>query len=161
MTMTVEQIHMTKQGYEKLKDELHTLKVIERPKVIEEIAEARAHGDLRENAEYHAAREKQGFIEGRITLLEDHLARASIVDFSGQTTNDVKFGSFVTVTDAESGEKKAYRIVGDIEADISKNHISINSPIGKALLGKKVGDYVEVEVPKGLLEYEIVQIKYT
>jgi transcription elongation factor GreA len=159
--MTVEQIHMTKQGYEKLKDELHTLKVIERPKVIEEIAEARAHGDLRENAEYHAAREKQGFIEGRITLLEDHLARASIVDFSGQTTNDVKFGSFVTVTDAESGEKKAYRIVGDIEADISKNHISINSPIGKALLGKKVGDYVEVEVPKGLLEYEIVQIKYT
>ncbi|MGE0173064.1 MAG: transcription elongation factor GreA [Oligoflexales bacterium] len=158
--MSVDQIHMTKQGYDKLKDELHTLKVVERPKIIDEIAQARAHGDLRENAEYHAAREKQGFIEGRITLLEDHLARAAIVDFSGHQSRDVKFGSYVTVEDLDSGEERTYRIVGDIEADISQNLISINSPIGKALLGKKIGDFIEIEVPKGVLEYDIKVIRY-
>jgi transcription elongation factor GreA len=156
----MEAIPMTKEGYERLKLELHNLKTVERPKIIEEIAVARSHGDLRENAEYHAAREKQGFIEARITLLDDHIARASVIDFSGQKVEEVKFGAFVSVEDEESGETKTYRIVGDVEADITQNLISVNSPIGRALMGKRVGDLIEVDVPKGHLEYAVTEIKY-
>jgi transcription elongation factor GreA len=156
----MEAIPMTKEGYERLKLELHNLKTVERPKIIEEIAVARSHGDLRENAEYHAAREKQGFIEARITLLDDHIARASVIDFSGQKVEEIKFGAFVSVEDEESGETKTYRIVGDVEADITQNLISVNSPIGRALMGKRVGDLIEVDVPKGHLEYAVIEIKY-
>jgi transcription elongation factor GreA len=158
---TTNNIPFTPQGYKELKQELHNLKHVERPKVIQEIAEARAHGDLKENAEYHAAREKQSFIEGRITLLDDHIARANVIDFSNEDPESVKFGAFVTVEDEESGEQKTYRIVGDLEADIEKNRISMGSPIAKALLGKKLDDLVEVKVPKGTKEYVITEIKYS
>lgn len=157
--MTAETIPFTREGYENLKAELENLKSHERPKVIQEIAEARAHGDLKENAEYHAAREKQSFIEGRITLLEDHIARANIIDFSQEEPSKVKFGAFVKVED-EEGEEKTFRIVGDIEADISQNKISLGSPIAKALMGKAIDDAVEVRVPKGIKEYTIVEINY-
>lgn len=157
--MTTETIPFTPEGYEELKAELTNLKSVERPKVIEEIAEARAHGDLKENAEYHAAREKQSFIEGRITILDDHIARANILDFSNETPDQVKFGAFVTVED-EEGEEKTLRIVGDLEADIERNRISLGSPLAKALMGKKLDDFVEVKVPKGVKEYTIVNVTY-
>lgn len=156
----VDTVPFTKQGYETLKQELQQLKSVERPKVIEEIATARAHGDLRENAEYHAAREKQSFIEGRITMLDDRLARANIIDFSEEAPETVKFGAFVTVEDQESGESKEYRIVGDLEADIDRNLISIESPIAKALLGKRVDDEIEIRVPKGVRAYLVNNIRY-
>jgi transcription elongation factor GreA len=154
-------VPFTPQGYERLKRELENLKQVERPKVIEEIAEARAHGDLKENAEYHAAREKQSFVEGRIQMLDDQLARANVIDFSGQTPDSVKFGAYVSVVDEDTGEEKTYRIVGDLEADIEKNRISMGSPIAKALMGKSVDDLVEVKVPKGIKEYSISKITYT
>lgn len=158
--MTTEGIPFTKQGYEALKDELERLKKDERPKVISEIAEARAHGDLKENAEYHAAREKQSFIEGRITILDDSLARAKVIDFHGQGVETVQFGAWVGVEDVESGEEKRYRIVGDLEADIQKNLISVKSPIARALLGKEEGDEVNVRAPKGDVTYVISVINY-
>ncbi|NRA64583.1 MAG: transcription elongation factor GreA [Pseudobacteriovorax sp.] len=157
--MSIEHIPFTPQGYETLKQELENLKVVERPKVIQEIAEARAHGDLKENAEYHAAREKQSFIEGRITILDDHIARANVISFEEDNPEIIKFGAFVTLED-EEGEEKTYRIVGDLEADISQNKISLGSPIAKALLGKRIDDVVEVKVPKGVMEYTILEIKY-
>lgn len=158
--MAVDQIPFTPQGYAELKAELDNLKSVERPKVIQEIADARAHGDLRENAEYHAAREKQSFVEGRIQLLDDQIARANIIDFTKDQPDHVKFGAFVTVVDEDSGEEKAYRIVGDLEADITKNKLSMASPLSKALLGRKVGDTFEVQVPKGIKEFSIVKIAY-
>ena len=154
-----EAVLFTPQGYEQIKAELADLKSNQRPKVIEEIAEARAHGDLKENAEYHAAREKQSFIEGRITLLDDQIARANVIDFSNEKPDRVKFGAFVTVED-EEGEVKTYRLVGDLEADIANNRISMGSPIAKALLGKEMDDVVEVRVPKGTVEYTITNIEY-
>lgn len=157
--MAVDTIPLTPQGYESLKSELEKLKTVERPKVIEEIAEARAHGDLKENAEYHAAREKQSFIEGRITILDDSIARANVIDFRGQDPDQVKFGAFVTVED-EEGEEKTYHIVGDLEADIAKNKLSLASPIAKAVMGKRVDDFVEVKVPKGVAEYTITKIEF-
>ena len=157
--MTTETVPFTPQGYEQLKAELEDLKTVQRPKVIEEIAEARAHGDLKENAEYHAAREKQSFIEGRITILDDQIARANIIDFSADTPEKVMFGAFVTVED-EEGEEKTYRIVGDLEADITENKISMGSPIAKGLMGKAIDDVVEVRVPKGTKEYTVVSIEY-
>lgn len=153
-------VPFTKQGYEALKQELQQLKSVERPKVIEEIATARGHGDLKENAEYHAAREKQSFIEGRISMLDDRLARANIIDFSEDSPDTVKFGAFVTVEDQETGESKEYRIVGDLEADITKNLISLESPIARALLGKRMDDLVEIKVPKGVIEYMVNNIRY-
>ncbi len=158
--MAVDTVPFTKQGYEALKQELQQLKSVERPKIIEEIATARGHGDLKENAEYHAAREKQSFIEGRISMLDDRLARANIIDFSEESPDTVKFGAFVTVEDQESGDSKEYRIVGDLEADITKNLISLESPIAKALLGKRVDDLVEIKVPKGMREYLVNNIRY-
>lgn len=153
-------VPFTREGYEALKQELQQLKSVERPKIIEEIATARGHGDLKENAEYHAAREKQSFIEGRISMLDDRLARANIIDFSEEHPDTVKFGAYVTVEDQETGESKEYRIVGDLEADITKNLISLESPIARALLGKRVDDLVEIRVPKGVLEYMVTKLRY-
>jgi transcription elongation factor GreA len=158
--MATETVPFTPQGYATLKAELETLKSVERPKVIQEIADARAHGDLKENAEYHAAREKQSFIEGRITMLDDQIARANIIDFSGDKPDQVKFGAFVTIVDEDSGEEKTFHIVGDLEADITRNKLSIGSPLSKALMGRRPGDTVEVTVPRGTKEYSIVRLSY-
>lgn len=160
--MAEELIPFTKEGYESLQAELQKLKSEDRPKVILEIAEARSHGDLSENAEYSAAREKQGFIEGRINDLEAQLSRANVLDFSTDPTakEQVRFGARVTVLDENNGEKKVLRVVGDLEADIRQNKISISSPIAKALLGKKLDDIVEVQAPKGVIEYTITDISY-
>jgi len=158
--MATETVPFTPQGYVELKAELDKLKSVERPKVIQEIADARAHGDLKENAEYHAAREKQSFIEGRILMLDDQIARANIIDFSGDQPDLVKFGAFVTVIDEQNGEEKTFRIVGDLEADITRNKLSIGSPLSRALIGRRAGDNLEVTVPKGVKEYSIVKITY-
>jgi transcription elongation factor GreA len=158
--MATETVPFTPQGYNDLKAELDNLKSVERPKVIQEIAEARAHGDLKENAEYHAAREKQSFVEGRILMLDDQISRANIIDFSGEKPDQAKFGAFVTVVDDDSGEEKTFRIVGDLEADIAQNKLSIGSPVSKALMGRRVGDSVEVNAPKGLKQYTILNITY-
>jgi transcription elongation factor GreA len=153
-------VAFTKEGYETLQQELQRLKSEDRPKVIEEIAEARSHGDLSENAEYSAAREKQGFIEGRIAELDDKLARANVIDFSNTDADQVRFGAFVTIHDLESEERKKYRVVGDLEADLSQNKISLSSPLARAMLGKKIGDLIEVQAPKGVRECEVVEISY-
>ena len=161
-SMAEELIPFTKEGYDLLQSELLKLKNLERPKVIQEIADARSHGDLSENAEYSAAREKQGFIEGRIGELEGQLSRANVLDFSTDPAakSQVRFGAFVTVIDEVSGEEKTLRVVGDLEADIRQNKISLSSPIAKALLGKKVDEMVEVQAPKGVIEYTIKEIAY-
>ncbi len=158
--MATETVPFTPQGYVELKAELDKLKSVERPKVIQEIADARAHGDLKENAEYHAAREKQSFIEGRILMLDDQIARANIIDFSQDQPDLVKFGAYVTVIDEQNGEEKTFRIVGDLEADITRNKLSIGSPLSRALIGRRAGDNLEVTVPKGIKEYSIVKITY-
>ena len=157
---SIEQIPFTREGFTLLTKELEHLKTTERKAVIEAIAEARAHGDLKENAEYHAAREKQSFIEARIVDLEEKLARGQIVDFVGSTFKDVRFGAWVSLQDMESNETKRYHIVGEYEADISKNKLSIQSPMAKALLGKKLDELVEIKAPKGLHEYLIINIEY-
>ncbi|MCX6129594.1 MAG: transcription elongation factor GreA [Proteobacteria bacterium] len=158
--MATETVPFTPQGYAELKAELENLKSIERPKVIQEIADARAHGDLKENAEYHAAREKQSFVEGRILMLDDQISRANIIDFSGDRPDQVKFGAFVTVVDDENNEQKTFHIVGELEADIARNKLSLGSPLSKALMGRRTGDSVEVTVPRGVKEYSIVKITY-
>lgn len=158
--MAQENVLLTKEGFAVLTEELQRLKSEERPRVIQEIADARAHGDLSENAEYAAARERQGFIEGRIADLDDKLARASVIDFSSEQSDQVRFGAFVTVLDEDSGEEKVLRIVGDLEADIRLNKISISSPLAKALLGKRVDDLVEFQAPKGTVSYTILAVKY-
>ncbi|KTC85513.1 transcription elongation factor GreA [Legionella brunensis] len=152
---------MTIQGAEALKNELHRLKVIERPRIIEAIATARAHGDLKENAEYHAAREQQSFNEGRIKELEAKLSNAQIVDISKLPNNGkVVFGSTVHVCHLQTDAQISYRIVGEDEADIKVNKISYSSPIGRALIGKLVDDTVVVQTPGGMVEYEIVGVDY-
>lgn len=151
-------IPLTAGGYQKLKDELHDLKTNVRPQVIASIASARAHGDLKENAEYHAAKEKQAYVEGRISLLEDQLARSKVITLDGEKLDIVKFGTFVTLEEEESGATKTYQLVGDLEADVNANKISINSPIGKAIIGKKVNDEVDIVVPKGRVIYVIAKI---
>jgi transcription elongation factor GreA len=159
-TMT-EQIPITATGYEKIKLELKHLKSVERPAVITEIAEARALGDLSENAEYHSAREKQGFIEGRIQELEDKLSRVMVIELKETDLNKVVFGAFVTLsesTDDGKTERKTYQIVGDLEADIKANKISLSSPLAKALINKKIGDIVSVSLPKGDRDYEIESV---
>ena len=153
-------IPFTAEGLSELTAELKQLREVDRPKVIADIAEARAHGDLSENAEYHAAREKQGFIEARIKELEAGLSRASVIDPSAQEANLVRFGAYVTFSNEESGEVKTLRIVGDLEADIKRDRISLSSPLARAFLGKEVGDLVEVRVPKGIQEYVITEISY-
>ncbi len=158
--MTTEQIPLTPEGYSRLKEELTKLRSVERPKVISDIAEARAHGDLKENAEYHAAKEKQGLVEARIAELEDKLSRANVIDFAGDTVDQVRFGARVTICDEETGEEKSYRIVGDLEADIASGKISLSSPIARALLGKRIDDLVSIRVPAGEKEYAIKGVSY-
>ena len=154
-------VPITARGAEKLKNELQKLKSEDRPKVIEAIAEARAHGDLKENAEYHAAREQQGFIEGRIKDIEGKLSNATIIDVTKlQQSGKVVFGVTVDVADEETGDELTYQIVGDDEADIKNNKISISSPIARALIGKEEGDVAEVNTPGGIRELEIIEVKY-
>lgn len=151
---------MSKQGYEKLAAELENLRLVERPAVVAEIDTARSHGDLKENAEYHAAREKQAFIEGRIAELGELLGRADIVDPASYAHDSVKFGSSVVICDLESEKESHYTIVGVAEANLEKGYISVNSPLARAMLGKKVGDDFRVKLPKGESEFEVVEIKY-
>ena len=152
---------ITSQGLENLKKELDELKNIKRPKVIEAIAEARAHGDLKENAEYHAAREEQAKIESRIIEINDLIARANVIDVTKlEKGNNVIFGSTVNLVDLENNEKKTYKIVGKDEADITKNYIYFKSPIGKALIGKNKRDLVAVKTPSGEKNFEIIEVKY-
>lgn len=158
--MATETVPFTREGYQKLKAELDHLKSIERPKIIREIADARSHGDLSENAEYHAAKEKQGFIEARLADLDDKISRAQVIEPSDEPEDRVKFGAWVTVMDEESGESKTYRIVGDLESDIQHGMISLSSPLARALMGKQVGALVEVTVPKGIVEYSVSEVRY-
>lgn len=156
----MDKIPMTKEGAEALEKELRNLKSVERPAVIEAIAEARAHGDLSENAEYHAARERQSFIEGRIQELEAVVSAIHIIDPSSFSGNTVKFGAKVLVADEETDQEFSYVIVGHYEAVAEKGRISIQSPIARGLIGKAVGDSVEIHTPKGVRKYEIVEVEY-
>ncbi|MCR4347395.1 MAG: transcription elongation factor GreA [Sulfuricaulis sp.] len=152
---------MTVTGAEKLKVELHRLKTVERPRIIRAIAEARSHGDLSENAEYHAAKEQQGFVEGRIADLDLKLATAQVIDpLTVNANGRVVFGATLNLIDEQSSEEVTYQIVGDYEADIASGMISISSPIARALIGKELGDVVEVQVPGGVRSYEILAIRY-
>lgn len=148
-------------GAEKLRVELHRLKTVERPRIIQAIAEARAHGDLSENAEYHAAKEQQSFAEGRIIELENSLSNAQIIDPKTVNANGkVVFGATLNLMDGQSGQEVTYQIVGDYEADIAQGKISISSPIARALIGRTEGDVVEVQVPGGMRSYEILDVRY-
>lgn len=151
---------ITTRGFEKLKDEIKYLKFKERPEITEAIATARDFGDLSENAEYHAAREKQSFVEGRIADLEDKRARAEVIDITKLSGANIKFGALVKLIDDETEEYVTYHIVGEYEADITKKRISIVSPIARALIGKTAGDIVEVSTPKGSRSYEVVEIHF-
>jgi len=152
---------LTKAGADRLRGELATLKKDDRPKVIAAIAEARAHGDLKENAEYHAAREQQGFIEGRIQLLESTISHAQIIDVERLNPGEkVVFGATVTLSDEETAEETTYQIVGDVEADIKHGRIAVSSPISRALIGQEVGEVVVVRAPAGDREYEIISVEY-
>ena len=152
---------MTADGLERVKEELARLKQKERPLVIKALAEARAHGDLSENAEYHAAKEAQSLNEGRIGELEDYVSRAEVIDPSKMSGNTVKFGARVRLVDEDTEEEKTYQIVGDQEADVKQGKISISSPISRALIGKEVGDSVEVVAPGGSKAYEILEVKWS
>ena len=151
---------MTAEGYQALDEELKRLKTQERPSVIAAIAEARSHGDLSENAEYHAAKERQGWIEGRIAEIEDRMARAQIIDVSKLSGAQVKFGATVSVVDEDTEEKARYQIVGEHEADVRAGKISIVSPIARAMIGKETGDVVEVNTPGGVKAYEITNVEW-
>lgn len=151
---------LTKKGYLQLEQELKTLKGVDRPNIIAAIAEARSHGDLSENAEYSAAKEKQSFIEGRIQELEAVVSRAQVIDPTGMNGDIVRFGATVLVADVDTDLEKQYQIVGDYEADIEKNLISVSSPIAKALIGKEVGDVAEYTAPGGKKSFEILEVKY-
>ncbi len=156
----MERFPITVKGYANLQEEIKILKSVERPQVIQAIAEARELGDLSENAEYHAAREKQGFIEGRILDLEDKSARAEVIDTAKLSGSTVKFGATVELVDEDTEENFTYTIVGDYEANISEGLISLSSPIAKALIGKIEGESVDVVTPKGMKSYEIVKVRY-
>lgn len=156
----MQRIPMTVEGHEALTQEHKHLKSVERPAVIAAIAEARAHGDLSENAEYHAAKERQSFIEGRLAELEDKLARADIIDASRMTGTKIVFGATVTVVDADTEETHTYKIVGEDEADVSKGKISVTSPLARGLIGKEVGDEAEVSAPGGAKVYEIEKVAF-
>lgn len=156
----MEKIPMTAEGYQALDAELKRLKTEERPSVIQAIAEARAHGDLSENAEYHAAKERQAFIETRVAEIEDKIARSQVIDVSKLSGKQVKFGATVNLVDEDSGEKSKYKIVGEDEADVKAGKVSITSPIARAMIGKEEGDVVEVMAPGGAKSYEIVKVKF-
>jgi len=156
----MEKVPMTQTGYDRLEEEIRHLKHDERPAVIQAIAEARAHGDLSENAEYHAAKERQGWIEGQILELEDKYTRAEVIDVGKLNGKQVKFGATVGLIDEDTEEKKTWQIVGDYEADVKSGRISISSPIARALIGKEEGDSVEVAAPGGARSYEIAKVAF-
>jgi transcription elongation factor GreA len=151
---------MTAEGHAAMMDEVKHLKSVERPRIIKAIEEARSHGDLSENAEYHAAKEQQGWTEARVAELEDKLSRAEIIDITKLSGDTVKFGAKVTLIDEETDEKTAYQIVGEFEADVKKGKISVSSPIARAIIGKKKGDSVEVNTPGGGKSYEIAKVAW-
>ena len=151
---------MTAEGYKALDEELKRLKTVERPAVIGAIAEARLHGDLSENAEYHAAKDRQGWIEGQIAEIEDRMARAQVIDVSKLSGSQVKFGATVSLIDEDTEQEARYQIVGDHEADVKLGKISISSPIARAMIGKEGGDVVEVTTPTGVKAYEITKVEY-
>ena len=152
-------VHLTRQGFDTLQEELKRLKVRERVKVAEDIKVARAHGDLSENAEYHAAKERQAHLEARIRMLEDKLARAEVVDTQTLSIDRVRFGTTVVLENLDSGEEVIYTLIGEEEADVSRGYLSITSPIGRALIGKAVDDEVRIQVPSGLRMFEVRQIR--
>ena len=156
----MEKVPMTMEGYRKLETELHRLKVEERPRIIQQIADAREHGDLSENAEYHAAKDAQGLNEARVAELEDKLARAEIINPAELSGSTVKFGATVTLEDEDSGDKVKYKIVGEDEANLRDAKISISSPIARALIGKSKGDSAEVTTPKGARSYDILKVEF-
>ncbi|HCP34614.1 MAG: transcription elongation factor GreA [SAR324 cluster bacterium] len=151
---------MTQEGYDQLKTELKHLTSIERPEVINAIAEARAHGDLSENAEYHAAKERQGYIEGRIQELNGKLSSANVIDVSKLSGDKIIFGATVKFVDVDTDDEKCFKIVGEDEADLEKNMISVNSPIARALIGKKEGDTLVIPIPKGTIEVEVLDVQF-
>jgi transcription elongation factor GreA len=156
----MEKVPMTATGYAALDAELKKLKTVERPSIIEAIAEAREHGDLSENAEYHAAKERQGWIEGQIADIEDKISRAQVIDVSKLSGDQVKFGGTVTVIDEDTEDESRYQIVGEHEADVKAGKISIASPIARAMISKSVGDVVEVNTPGGVKAYEILKVEW-
>ncbi|GGE40536.1 transcription elongation factor GreA [Marinicauda pacifica] len=151
---------MTAEGHQALDAELKHLKSVERPAVIQAISEAREHGDLSENAEYHAAKERQGWIEGRLQELEDKLARAQVIDTSKMSGDTVRFGATVTLVDEDTDKEATYKIVGDDEADVKAGKISLSSPIARSLINKDTGDVVEVNAPGGVKSYEILKVEW-
>ncbi|MFO1133054.1 transcription elongation factor GreA [Aestuariivirga litoralis] len=156
----MDKVPMTAEGHSAMMDEVKHLKTVERPRIIKAIEEARSHGDLSENAEYHAAKEQQGWTEARVAELEDKLSRAEIIDISKLSGDTVMFGAKVTLIDEETDEKTAYQIVGEFEADVKKGKISVSSPIARAIIGKKKGDSVEVNTPGGGKSYEIAKVAW-
>lgn len=156
----MEKFPMTKVGFEKLQQELSNLKSVERPAIINAIASARALGDLSENAEYHAAKEKQGFIEGRIAELEGKLSHADVIDVASLSGDEIKFGATVTIIDEDTEEEKVYQIVGTDEADITDGLVSYTAPIAKGLIGKKADDFVEIITPNGAKEYTVLKVEF-
>jgi transcription elongation factor GreA len=156
----MDKVPMTANGHQAILDEIKHLKSVERPRIIRLITEARAHGDLSENAEYHAAKDQQGWIEARVAELEDKVSRAEVIDVSKLSGDTVKFGAFVTLLDEDSDEESVYQIVGEFEADVKKGKISVTSPIARAIIGKRKGDSVEVMTPGGGKSYEIIRIRY-
>jgi transcription elongation factor GreA len=158
--MADERMPITSTGLVRLKDELKRLKSVERPRIVKEIAEARSHGDLSENAEYHAAKDKQSHLEGRILQVEDWIARAEVIDVSKLKGDRVVFGATVSLSDTESGDEMRYQVVGELEADLKKGRISVTSPIARALIGKSEGEVVKVRSPGGEREYEINSVEF-
>jgi transcription elongation factor GreA len=156
----MEKVPMTIEGFKQLEAELHRLKVEERPRIIQQISEARDHGDLSENAEYHAAKDAQGLNEAKVAELEDKLSRAEVIDPAKLTGSTVKFGATVTLEDEDSGDKVKYKIVGEHEAAVREGKISITSPIARALIGKSKGDSAEVTTPRGTRSYEILKVEF-
>jgi len=156
----MEKVPMTAEGHSAMLDEIKHLKAVERPRIIRLIEEARTHGDLSENAEYHAAKDQQGWMEARVAELEDKISRADVIDITKLSGETVKFGAKVTLADEETDEKVSYQIVGEFEADVKKGKISISSPIARAIIGKKKGDSVEVATPGGGKSYEILKVKW-
>ena len=156
----MERIPMTAEGHAALQAELKTLKSVERPNIIAAIAEARSHGDLSENADYHAAKEKQSFIEGRINELDDKLARADVIDVTKLSGGKIRFGATVSLVDVDTEDEVTYKIVGEDEADVKNGKVSITSPIARALIGKEEGDEAEVAAPSGARAYEITKVEY-
>jgi transcription elongation factor GreA len=157
---TGDRIPMTLSGVNRLREELKRIKAIDRPKNVRDIEEARAHGDLSENAEYHAAKERQGFLDGRMKFLEDAIARSEVIDVSRFEGDKIRFGATVKLSDSDSGAEVQYRIVGELEADIKVGRVSITSPIARAMIGREVGDAVTVQAPGGAREYEILEVRF-